>query len=230
MEASLRGLLPWLLLTKMRTTANEIGASQKKEEIIKEAKRIEESTLYSSKAHFAAAEFWQRLHLWLGVPATILAAAAAVSAFSQLDTHHIIGGLISIVVATLSGLATFLNPNKAATVHFAAGNSYDALHNKTRIFWTVDCRGNDSDQVLTNRIKDLSAEKDELNRKSPQIPRFAYKIARKGIAAGESQYKVDVVQDKSQTSEEILEELSSQIADVAQDKSETGQNPSEGGR
>jgi len=37
-----------------------------KEAIIKEAKRIEENCLYTSKGHFAVAQFWSNFHLWLG--------------------------------------------------------------------------------------------------------------------------------------------------------------------
>jgi hypothetical protein len=174
-----------------QTTGSETVVSQRKDEIIKEAKRIEESSLYSSKGHFSAAAFWRRLHFLLGLPATVLAAIAAASAFSQFDGGHTLGGWISICVAALSGLSTFLNPNDKAAFHFAAANNFDALQSKARIFWTVDCRGNDSDQVLTNRLKDLVSEKSELNSKSPQIPKFAYKVAKKGIAAGEADYKVD---------------------------------------
>jgi hypothetical protein len=165
--------------------------SQRKEEVIKEAKRIEESSLYSSKGHFAAAGFWRNLHFYLGLPATVLAAIAAASAFSQFDSGNVIGGWISICVAAFSGLLTFLNPQEKSAAHFAAGNNFDALQSRVRVFWTVDCRGNDSDLVLSNRLKDLVEEKNELNRKSPQIPRFAYRTARKGIAAGEADYKVD---------------------------------------
>lgn len=174
-----------------QTTASEMVVSQRKEEIIKEGKRIEESSLYSSKGHFAAAAIWRKLHFSLGLPATVLAAVAAASAFAQFDAGNTVGGWISIVVAALSGLSTFLNPNEKAAAHFAAANNFDALQSKARIFWTIDCRGNDSDQVLTNRLKDLAEEKSELNRKSPQIPRYAYLIARKGISAGEADYRVD---------------------------------------
>ncbi len=174
-----------------QTTTSEVVVSQKKEEIIKEAKRIEEACLYSSKGHFNAAAFWRKLHFYLGLPATILAAVAAASAFAQFDSGRTLGGCISILVAALSAVSTFLNPNEKAASHFAAANNFDSLQSKSRIFWTVDCRGSDSDQVLTTRLKDLAEQKSELNRKSPQIPGFAYKLAKKGVAAGEADYKVD---------------------------------------
>ena len=172
-------------------TTGEAAVSQRKEEIIKEGKRIEESSLYSTKGHFSAARIWRNVHFMLGVPATVLAAIAAAKAFSQFDAGHAVGGWISICVAALSGLATFLNPNEKAALHFAAGNNFDALQSKARIFWAVDCRGNESDQILTNRLKDLAEEKSELNRKSPQISKLAYLIAKRGIASGEADYAVD---------------------------------------
>jgi hypothetical protein len=174
-----------------QTTTSETLVSQRKEEIIKEAKRIEESSLYSSKGHFCAARLWRNLHVLLGVPTTVLAAVAAAKAFSQFDAGHTVGGWISIVVAALAALSTFLNPNEKVSSHFRAGNDFDALQSRARIFWAVDCRGNETDQVLTNRLKDLAAEKSELNRKSPQISRLAYIMGKRGILAGEADYAVD---------------------------------------
>ena len=172
-------------------TTNEATVSQRKEEIIKEAKRVAESAMHSSKGHFSSSAIWRGLHLCLGLPTTILASIAAATAFSQLDGNHTVGGWVSIIVAALSALTTFLNPNARSAAHFAAGNSYGALQDKARIFWTLDCWGSDSDQVLTKRLKDLSEEKHELNRKSPQIPWYGRAIAKRGIAAGEAEYAVD---------------------------------------
>src|SRR5712692_5535585 len=122
-----------------QTTATETIVSQRKEEIIKEAKRVEETTLHSSKGHFSAAAVWRGLHVGLGLPTTILASIVAASAFSQVDAGHSVGGWISICVAALSALSTFLNANAKAAAHFTAGNSYSALQDKARIFWTIDC-------------------------------------------------------------------------------------------
>ena len=82
-----------------RTTASEVVVSERKEEIVKEAKRIEEATLYSCKAHFVASNFWRRMHLILGIPATVLAAIAAAEAFSRTGSGNAIGAWISVGVA-----------------------------------------------------------------------------------------------------------------------------------
>lgn len=169
----------------------EKPVSKTKDEIIKEAKRIEESLLYSSKGHFAASNFWTNFHLWIGVPVVLLSAVAGASALSQFDPKHVVAGLISILVVALSGVMTFLNPNEKASTHLNAGNNYDSLMNKIRIFWSIDCWRDESEQVLTERLKYFSEQKDKLNQSSPQIPRWAYNIAKRGIKEGEGNYSVD---------------------------------------
>jgi hypothetical protein len=91
----------------------------------------------------------------------------------------------------LSGVMTFLNPNAKAAAHLNAGNKYDSLMNKARIFWSIDCWQDESEQVLTEKLKYISEQKDNLNQTCPQFPNWAYKIAKRGIEAGEGDYKID---------------------------------------
>jgi hypothetical protein len=178
-------------MDKQQPTTGERSPSKTKTEVIREAKRIEESLLTSSKGHFAASHFWGHFHLWIGLPMVLLSGIAGASALSQFDPNHIVAGLLSIVVAALSGVATFLNPNEKVSAHLNAGNGYDSLMNNVRMFWAIECWSDESDQVLTERLKHLSDQKAHLNQTSPQIPRWAYKIAKKGIEDGEGTYKVD---------------------------------------
>jgi hypothetical protein len=161
-----------------------------KEKIIKEAQRIEEDSLYSSKGHFYAAQFWTNLHLWIGIPVTIMAAIAGASALSQFDNHQIVAGILAILVAALSAVSTFINPNEKATIHHNAGNRYNSLKNRARIFGEIDV-DLESDEDLLTKLRLLSTDRDELNEKSPQIPKWAFRKARQGIEDGEAQYKVD---------------------------------------
>lgn len=165
-------------------------SSQTRQEFIKEAHRIEEATTHSSKGHFAAAAVWQGMHVGLGIPTTILASIVAASAFSKMDSTHSFAGWISIVVAVLSALTTFLNPPTKANGHFTAGNNYGALRDKARLFRTIDCLTN-SDEALAQRLRELCDEKNALNQKSPPIPWFGRHFAKRGIAAGEAAYAVD---------------------------------------
>jgi hypothetical protein len=166
----------------------EQPVSRTKEEIVKECKRIEESVLYSSKSHFLAAEQLSEFHRRLGGSTAVLSAVASGLAFSE---HNIIVGFLSLLISGLSAILTFINPNEKATLHSNAGNSYDALLNRARIFRTIDCWGDESDQVLTQRLKQLSEEKDRLNRSSPSIPKRAYEAAKRSIKAGQADFEVD---------------------------------------
>lgn len=162
-----------------------------KEKIIEEAKRIEEDSLYSAKGHFYAGQFWVNIHLWIGVPAAILAAIAGASALSQFDYHNVIAGVLSIMVAALTAVATFLNPNEKANMHQVAGNNYNSLRNRARIFSEIEIENITDEKLLVKELKGLNSERDKLNKESPQIPRWAYKKARRGIKEGEASYRVD---------------------------------------
>lgn len=174
-----------------QVSTEESSASKTREEIIKEAMRIEESSLYSSKRHFNAAALFGWVHLSLGLPMVVLAAVAGASAFSRFDTDGTLTGTLSILVVILSSMSTFLNPNKRAAEHTNAGNKFDALLNKVRIFRTIKCWAESSDKVLSDRLKRHSEDKDTLNHSSPQTPWLAYCLAKRGIRKGEGKYRVD---------------------------------------
>lgn len=178
-------------MDNQQITTAEKSVSKTLDEITKEAKRIEESLLYSSKGHFAASHFWNNFHLFIGVPMVILSATAGASALSQFDPKHVFTGIISIIIVALSGVMTFLNPNEKSAAHLNAGNSYDSLMNRARMFWSIDCWRDESEEVLTEKLKYFSEQKDKLNQSCPQIPRWAYRIAKRGIDDGEAAYIVD---------------------------------------
>jgi len=177
-------------MIKQSTTKEKIIALAK-EAIIKEAKRIEENCLYTAKGHFVTAQFWTEFHFRIGIPTVIIAALAGTSALAQFDNRNIIAGILSIIVVVLTAITTFLNPKEKANIHLTSGNNYDSLLSRVRIFWTVDCRRENLEEILTANLKDLSEERDRLNRESPQVPRWAYKKAKEGIEEGEANYKVD---------------------------------------
>ena len=178
-------------MDNIQTTTAERPVSKTKQEIIKEAQRMEEGLLYSSKGHFAASRFWRNFHLWIGIPMVILSGVAGATAFSKFDSSHTIAGIISIVIVALSGVMTFLNPNEKSSAHLSAGNDYDSLMSNIRIFWSIDCWRDESEQVLTERLKYFAELKDRLNHSCPQIPHWAYLSAKKGIKEGEGKYEVD---------------------------------------
>lgn len=170
------------------TTSYERSVSKPKEEIIREAKRLSENCLHTSKSHFVEARFWQNSHLWIGVPTVVLAGIAGTLAFSNVK---FISGIVSIVVVVLTSITTFLNPKDQANAHLNAGNNYDSLMTKLRTFWSIDCWREETDTILMERLRAYSEERDRLNRECPQPAQWAYKKAKKGIEEGEAEYRVD---------------------------------------
>lgn len=164
--------------------------AETKNNLIKEAQRIEEDSLYSSKGHFCAAHFWTKFHLWLGVPTAVFAAIAGASALARFDASNIVAGVLAILVAALAAVSTFLNPNEKANVHLNAGNDYNSLRNKARIFHEIEIETSNL-PALSKKLKELNNERDDLNRNSPQIPNRAFQKARKGIEEGEAHYAAD---------------------------------------
>jgi hypothetical protein len=181
------------------TTTGEAPPSKAKAQIIVEAKRLEETTLYSFKGHHhsfkghhRAAAGWARGHLWsTAILSTIVGAATFSQHAKQYPEVAFITGCISITVAVLSGITTFLNPNKREASHLAAAHGFDKVNNDARVFWSVECWLEESETILTSKLRELIDRKNELNGKSPQIPDWAYKKAKKGIEDGEADFKVD---------------------------------------
>lgn len=179
-----------------KTTTGERPVSKSREEIVKEAQRIEESLLHSSKRHFEDAALWGRLHLLLGIPTIILAAIVGAAALNQFDPTLFWAGILSVIVTILSAIATFLNPNEKASRHHTVGNKYDALLNQVRLFRSIECWKEPNEEVLYGRLKTYSDEKSKLNESSPTTTIWARWRSQAGIVRGDGAYAVD--KDQSQ--------------------------------
>jgi hypothetical protein len=152
-----------------------------------EARRIEEDALFSAKGRFEAARGWRLLHLWIGLPAAVLAAVAGASAFKD---HGTAAGILAMIVAAVTAIATFLNPSAHSSAHYVAGTKFNSQRNQARIFRSVDLmEGNPRETA--RRLKELASARDELSESSPQIPRWAFIRAKAAIEAGQARYSVD---------------------------------------
>lgn len=154
----------------------------------REAERIEEDATYSSKSHFNAEGIWIRRHYWLGIPSTILAAVAGATLIKSQPEW---ASVCTLAASLLTGLMTFLKPNERAAMHRDAAGQFLALRNDARFFREVELLQMDHLVELPGRLKALSAMRNELNQKSPSIPRGAFVAARKGIEEGEATHRVD---------------------------------------
>jgi hypothetical protein len=166
------------------------------ERIRAEAKRISDASLLAAERHYAAETPWYNWNYILGVPSTILAALAGAAAFSKLNHSEIVAGSISIVVAILSSLTTFLDPHKKATAHHQSAKDYEALYHNAGFFYRVQSLGEKVEPTkLEQKLETLVSKLNELNRNSPAIPGSAYKIANQKI----KENRGEVVRDPSQT-------------------------------
>ncbi len=144
--------------------------------------------MYSARAHFEAAGRWNRAHLRIGVPMTLLAAVAGGSAIAN---NTLVAAIVGVVVTALSALSVFLNPTDKAAQHHAAGTRFNEVRNLARVYREIELIAQDQQNTLVDRLKSLGTQRDELNKASPQIPRWAFKLARRSIEAGEASYAVD---------------------------------------
>jgi hypothetical protein len=156
--------------------------------LCKEAKRMEEDALYSSKGHFNDEEFWISYHYYLGILATIFAALSGSSLFYECPK---IASIFALLASLLSGLITFLNPNEKAVEHRKAGSRFLALRKDIGIFHKVVIYQTEDFNELLKQLEKFSSIGAQLNDDSPPISGRAYRKAQDGIENGEASYKID---------------------------------------
>ena len=152
--------------------------------IISEAELLEADCYYISQAHYVGARRWQRRYYLLGVPIAIMSGVVGASALSQFDQHAIVAGVLALVVAALSAMTTFVNPSQRAAQHLAAGNTYEAVRNATRIFREIDCHTRKSNEELERALKRLNKKRVDLNRAGPLRGHKDLETAHKDIQTG----------------------------------------------
>jgi hypothetical protein len=156
--------------------------------IIEKAKELEEAVYYSSEGHYEDAKRWARIHFLIGIPASLFSAVAGASALAQFDNHNVVAGILAIIVAVLTALATFLNPNERASTYHASGDKFNALKSNINFFYCVQVylAGDEEDpktsnQKLAEHLQNFFKQKDDLNASSLPISEMAYKKAKRTI-------------------------------------------------
>lgn len=159
------------------------------EEIRKEARRLEEDAEHSMANHYAAANIWGYCNLWwLGLPATILAAASGVISIAD---WKLTSASIAFLVALLSGLQTLLKPNQRESSHTQAGHSFNSLRSDTRVFANITCAQGGSIGELRQELFELGERRKSLNIESPHIFPWARRRGFESVKRGDTTHKVD---------------------------------------
>lgn len=155
-----------------------------REQVAAELKAIEQDVLWTEKAHFATAAFYARLHLWLGIIATVAAAVAAATIVAK--TVPAISGSAAVIAAVASGIVTFLKPQETEQQHLTAGRRLGALRVNVRQALSLDLHPASPEQLETWRAlaAQFAEEKAQIDADAPGTSNRAFRAARRKIEAG----------------------------------------------
>jgi hypothetical protein len=139
--------------------------------------------LYTEKTHLAAAERFSRVHLRLGLTATILATTATATSIARWSV--VATALIALSAALVSAVLTFIKPERTAEQHLSAGRQLAALRVRSRQVLTLDL-GRVSEAEVRRSIRELAREKAAVDAAAPGTSEKDFSVARK-IARGDFQ-------------------------------------------
>jgi rubrerythrin len=146
-----------------------------------ELRQLIDDMLHTEKSHMAAAERLQRAHFWVGILATVLAAAAAASIVAELS--KVAAGLLALGAAIASGVLTFMKPDRRAEQHLAAGRQLAALRVRARQVLNLDLQ-HLSWAECRKEIADVASEKGRIDQTASGITDRDFKVARNKITKG----------------------------------------------
>lgn len=89
-------------------------------------------------AHYESARRFERMHLWLGLPAIALSTIVGTAVFASLSktadfSIQIAVGLLSVAAAVLTGLQTFLKYSELSEKHRLAGARFASLKHRIEL-------------------------------------------------------------------------------------------------
>ncbi len=146
-----------------------------------ELRQLIDDMLHTEKTHMAAAERLQRLHQWLGIAATMLATGAAATIVAALS--KIAAGLLALGAAIVSGVLTFMKPERAAEQHLAAGRQLATLRVHARQVLNLDLPVLGFEAVR-EAIDDIATKKAAIDDAAPGTQNRDYTAARNKITKG----------------------------------------------
>lgn len=162
---------------------------QTKEELIKEAKRVHESAMYSGQTQFEYSKSWRAVDRWLGGLSAGVAAVAGVTGLASILPTPAVG-LVALVAAGLGAVASSLGAPKTKTLAHASANAYLALQQDARIFINIDVHTLPLNEAR-EQLAQLVGRAQELNATAEIPSSRAWAKAKKGVEGGSQEYEVD---------------------------------------
>ena len=123
---------------------------------------------WAQNCHYEAGLFYERFFLSLGIPVIVLSAITGGSEIlGKIDQN--VGGVISLCIAVLAGLQTFLKFSQRSERHRMAGSHYGGIKRSLEeSIITISESGSDAKSV----IHDIKIQLDALANESPEIPKM----------------------------------------------------------
>jgi hypothetical protein len=132
-----------------------------------------DSTLWTYKAHFEAADSYSRRSRFLDIGTTAGAALVTTALVWNAFPNLTVG--LAILTAVAAGYKTATNPQKKAEANYRAGEAYHKLLNEYRDFITLDLPDDSATpEELRGRYDDLETRRRELNDDMPNLHRKWY--------------------------------------------------------
>ena len=150
------------------------------ENLVEEAKGKADITRILALGHYATATVYGSFNFWVGMLNTALAAAAGASALTKVDETGILTSILSVSVAVITALLTFLSPVERNKFHWNAGAEFEVLSDRFYMLINVTCNTDKSYQDIENNFEDL-LQKYHKARSAYPIPTWAYQFAKKEL-------------------------------------------------
>jgi hypothetical protein len=156
--------------------------SVEREDILARAEDRRNICRIMSWAHLYVSIRWSNANLYIGIPSTIFAAVASMQTVSEFGNNEfnsfkILHLVLSILVAGLAPLLTFLNPSERANGHKSASRVYEFLGDRYDEFLL---KATLSQRSLDEELEDLillNQEYGEAKKPLPITPEWAFKKA-----------------------------------------------------
>jgi hypothetical protein len=133
-------------------------------------------TRESQFGHFGAAKYYGSLHYYLGIPVVVLSGVVGTSLFASIGktaaVPTVIIGMVSVLVAVLGSLQTFLRFSERAEKHRVAAARYGAIRREIEQVRSLNF---DSNENMREFIDKLRKRLDNLAEESPAIPRRVWR-------------------------------------------------------
>ena len=162
---------------------------RRRKAIEEELARIEESAKYSAQGQFEQLKTWRSVNLLLGVPGSLLAAAAGATGLAA-TAGRVTAGVLAILSAGFGAVLTTINASHHINQAASAANAYLEIQTAARQAREIDLPYMEIDEAR-QILAEVTARRDEQNKTAEAPNRRSYRRAQANIKRGGQAYEVD---------------------------------------